>query len=102
MKKLLLLAILLLPLSRPSLAWAGDAATVIFSSGQVVRLTEGYPQILEAMRTLNQRSAEHKILELKLGGDTFLLNVAEVVVVCREECRSLKYVHQLDPSRGKP
>ncbi|RMG45105.1 MAG: hypothetical protein D6719_00680 [Candidatus Dadabacteria bacterium] len=99
MKKLLPLLYLLLGLAVP--AYAGDAATVIFKSGQVVMIEDGFREIVSEMKKLNNSSASHKILELNIGGGTFLLNVAEVVVVCRDDCKSVKIRHQLDPARGK-
>ncbi len=80
--------------------YAGDAATVIFESGQVVKIDDGFRQIVDAMRSLNGSSAHHKIVELNIGGGSFLLNVAEVVIVCRDACDPLTVLHQLDPRRG--
>lgn len=84
----------------PQLSHAGDAATIIFESGQVVKIDDGFRQIVEAMKGLNQSNAKHKIVELNIGGGSFLLNVAEVVIVCRDACEPLTVLHQLDPRRG--
>lgn len=83
-----------------SQAWAGDGATVIFKSGQVVQIDDGYRQIVESMKTLNGASTDHKILELTIGGSSFLLNISEVVIVCRDNCSNVVILHQLDPKRG--
>lgn len=84
----------------PQAALCGDAATIIFDSGQVIRIDDGYRQVMEAMKTLNTESRIHKIVELNIGGGGFLLNVAEVNIVCRDQCAPLTLIHQLDPKRG--
>lgn len=85
----------------PGAAWAGDAATVIFKSGQVVKIEDGFRQVTEALK--QYRADGHgggAIVELNLGGGTFLLNVAEVVIACRDTCAGLTIMHQLDPKRA--
>jgi len=82
-------------------AYAGDGVTLVFESGQVVKINDGYTKIVRAMRKLHESVSEHHIVELEIGGSTFVLNVAQVVVVCRDDCRSLEVRHQLDPKRGK-
>ncbi len=84
-----------------SSAFAADRATVLFESGQIVVVDDGYLKIVEEYKRLNRNSSEHHIIELSVGGGTFLMNLAQVVVVCRDDCRSLFYTHQLDPGRGK-
>ena len=81
-------------------AFAGDAATVIFQSGQVVKIDDGFRQIVDAMKGLNSSNKSYKIVELNIGGGSFLLNIAEVVIVCRDACEPLTVLHQLDPRRG--
>ena len=79
-------------------AFAGDAVTLVFKSGQVVTINNGYQEIVNQMKT---KSTQNQLIDLDIGGGTFLLNVSEVVIVCRDDCRSLKIVHQLDPARSK-
>jgi hypothetical protein len=81
-------------------ALAADAATVIFKSGQVVRIADGFRQIIDAMRGL--KDEKHKVVELNIGGGSFLLDVAQAVIVCRDNCSSLTVLHQLDPRRSIP
>ena len=81
-------------------AYAGDGVTVVFKSGQVVRIDDGYRQVVDAMKALEGTELRHKIVELNLGGGSFLLDVADAVVVCRDRCDSLKILHQLDPRKG--
>jgi|GEM_PF-3542408 len=97
----LFLLLMMLGLSLPAgPLWAADAVTLIFKSGQVVKIDDGYRQIAEAMKTLNVEDRFYKIIELNIGGGSFLLNVAEVVIVCRDNCAPLTVLHQLDPKRG--
>jgi len=77
-----------LPLS----AYGADAATVIFDSGQTIRVDDGFRQIAEAMKT-----GKPEVLELAVGNATVLLNIREVVVLCRDQCRGVGIKHQLDP-----
>ena len=98
MRTCLILILLLLSVSS---AHAGDAATVVFRSGQVVMIGDGYRQLVDAMKSLDGKSGDYKIVELSIGGGSFLLNMAEVVIVCRDDCRSLIVRHQLDPARSK-
>ncbi|MBX7145055.1 MAG: hypothetical protein K1X79_11435 [Oligoflexia bacterium] len=88
-------------LTCPGLSWAGDAATVIFKSGQVVKIDDGFRQVTEALKQYRQDgSGGGAIVELNLGGGTFLLNISEVVIACRDTCSGLTIMHQLDPKRG--
>ncbi len=96
MKKYLLVLLILVPLH----AFAGDAATVIFKSGQVVRIDDGFRQLVEAMKKVKPTD-EFSLLEMNISGGTFLLNMAQAVVVCRDTCSSLQIMHQLDPRRGQ-
>ncbi|RIL11148.1 MAG: hypothetical protein DCC75_02935 [Proteobacteria bacterium] len=98
MKRAIFVVLFTLGLVAP--AWAGDKATIVFESGQVVTIDDGYRQIIDAMKKLDGQNVEHRIVEFQIGGGSFLLNVAEVVIVCRDNCSSLTVVHQLDPKRG--
>jgi hypothetical protein len=84
----------------PASALAADAATIVFNSGQRVYINNGYGQIVTAMKQLNARSQDHQIVDLNIEGGSFLLNVAEVVIVCRDRCTSLEVVDFRDPSRA--
>ena len=93
----LLLATALLGVPLPALA--GEAATIVFRSGQVVRINDGYNAVVAAMSKLNASSQAHSIVNLNIGGGSFLLNVAEAVIVCRDHCPSLEIVDVRDPAR---
>lgn len=84
-----------------STAYAGEGVTLIFQSGQMVTIEDGFGAIVRAMESLDGKESQKKIVKLNLNGSTFLVDVSEVVVVCRDTCRDLKVAHQLDPSRGK-
>ncbi len=77
---------------QPLSALAADAATVIFDSGQTIRVDDGFRQIAEAMK-----SGKPEVLELAVGSATVLLNIREIVVLCRDQCRGVGIKHQLDP-----
>lgn len=100
-RRLLLQFVGILALCVPLSAYAGDAATVVFKSGQIVEIENGYRQVIEAMQQLAKGQKDYYIVDLNIGGGSFLLNVAEVVIVCRDDCKSLRVRHQLDPARSK-
>ena len=81
-------------------AYAADAATVIFKSGQVIKVDDGFRQIVDVMKANGSSDKSNNLVELNIGGGTFLLNLSEVVVVCRDSCSNLTILHQLDPKRG--
>ena len=94
-------ALLVLFFFFPSVSYAADAATIVFKSGQVVKINDGFKDVSAAMRELNNKSQEHRVVQLELNGGTFLLNVAEVVIVCRDDCRGLDVVDVRDPARAQ-
>ena len=102
MRKTLIAALFVASVSlMPQPAFAGDAAIIIFRSGQVLVVGDGYRAIVDSMKRLNESSADHRVVELTLGGGEVVLNVAEVVMVCRDRCKGMSIQHQLDPKRGK-
>lgn len=78
-------------------AFAGDAATIIFKSGQVVNIEDGYRIIADAFRA--RGNSEDNIIRLDLNGGDVLISLEEVVVVCRDKCPSVKIQHQLEPKK---
>jgi putative cell wall-binding protein len=98
---LILLTYFALGLAAPATSLAADAATIVFRSGQVVRLNDGFKDIAPALERLNENSQDHKIVQLTLSGNTFLLNLAEVVILCRDDCRGLTVEDKRDPARQK-
>ena len=81
-------------------ALAGDAATLVFKSGQMVMIEDGYNKVVDQMRSISGKPEQPHIVELNIGGGSFLLNISEVVIVCRDDCKSLIVRHQLDPARA--
>lgn len=98
-KMLAIVALVALYLT-PTLAYAGDAAMLIFKSGQVIKVDDGFRQISEVLRRSSGTENKMSMVELNLGSGTFLLNVAEVVVACRDDCSGITIMHQLDPKRS--
>lgn len=84
----------------PKPAFAGDAATLIFTSGQKVYIGNGYKQIVEAMSATSSKNSERSVVKLDIEGGSFMLNVAEVVIACRDRCQSLEVEDMRDPKRG--
>lgn len=80
----------------PNLAIAGDGATILFREGQVAYLENGYSALVEEYKKLNSKESSHKIVELKLESNPFLINISEIVIICRDRCKSLEVV---DPRR---
>ena len=103
MKQFVFLAALFLStvLSFPNQAFAGDGAKIVLKSGIIIFINNGYQSVIEEMMKLNRNSQDHRIVKLTIEGGTFLLNTAEVVLVCRDRCKSLEVIDTRDPSRGK-
>ena len=81
------LAIALAVLPMP--AFAGEAATIIFSSGASVKINNGYSQLateLKAFNKVNSGGGDSYIAEINIEGSTFFINVAEVALICRDAC----------------
>ena len=101
MRKFLAALGLALAISLPATSFAGDGATIIFRSGIRAYVNKGYSKILDAMKTMGNSDSRHAIVQLDIEGAPFLLNVAEVVILCRDDCTSLEVVDTRDPARSK-
>lgn len=80
-------------------AHAGDGATILFREGQVAYIDNGYAALVEEYKKLNSNSSSHKIVQLNLESSPFLINISEIVVICRDRCTSLEVA---DPRRSAP
>lgn len=80
-------------------ARAGEGATIIFRSGLVVTLNNGYEQIFSQLKTAK---AGPNLVSLNIAGSDFTIDVSEIVVLCRDQCNAMGVMHQLDPKRGAP
>lgn len=72
------------------LAHAGDGATLVFREGHVAHVDDGYQTIVDAYKRLGKSDSRHQILEMTLNGGSFLIDLAEVVIVCRDKCVGLE------------
>ena len=97
-KKLLLVA-LLSSLFAPAMAFA-TGATLVFKSGLRIYVNNGYEKIVDTFSTID-KDARHKIVSLDIEGGIFLLDLSELVVVCKEKCTSISIVDTRDPARGR-
>ncbi len=82
--------ILFFLLSSPISALAGDGATLLFKEGQVAYISNGYSALVQEYKRLEGKNATHKIVELNLESSSFLINIAEIVLICRDRCTSLE------------
>lgn len=82
-----------------SSAFAGDGATLVFKSGQVVYLNYGYQVLATAMSNQFARGQTHAVVELAQEGSSSLVNISEVVVLCRDRCKNLEVIDFRDPAR---
>lgn len=85
MKQLISLVGVATALLIPQVALAKDAVTIVFKSGLVVRIDDGYKQVVEATRA----SSGQESLTLNLDGNPFVLKVSEVAVVCKDDCAGM-------------
>lgn len=100
MFKRLALSLLLLCTASPITAIAGEGATVVFDSGTIVYLKNGYSQLISAFKNANETSGEQDVLELNIEGTSFAIDLREVVVICRDQCSALE-VKQYRQSSSK-
>ena len=84
-------------ISLTSTAYAGDGATLLFREGQLAYVANGYSALVEEYKKLNRNDSKHNIIELKIESSPFLINLAEVVIICRDRCTSLEV---MDPRRS--
>jgi len=89
MKQILALLAALL-LCMPVNAFAGDGATVIFASGTVVYINNGYAQLVSSLKEFNRKGSENYVAEVNIEGSTFFINLDDVAVVCRDKCNSME------------
>ncbi len=74
----------------PAATYAAEGATLLFREGQVVYVTNGYKQLAENFKAMSGKSVQAKIIEVNIEGSTFLINLSEVVLVCRDRCSNLE------------
>ena len=76
-------------LTYPGAVFAGDGATIVLKSGAIITINNGYSQIVSGMKEFNRRGTQNFNAEVNLEGTTFYINLADVALVCRDECKSL-------------
>jgi hypothetical protein len=83
----------------PKAAHAGDGATIVFKSGVIVTLNNGYKQLVDGMKELRTKGSQNFPVEILIEGNSFFVNLGEVAVLCRDSCSSLTVV--APKSQGK-
>jgi hypothetical protein len=78
-------------------AHAGDGAMIVFKSGVIVNLDNGYKQLVDGMKGLKIKGSENYPVEIQIEGTSFFINLGEVAVLCRDRCSSLTLV---SPKQG--
>ena len=101
MRQFLLCLALIFAVLRPLPAFAGEGATIVFKSGAVVFVADGYKELVSGMRDLNRTKTENFYIEINLEGNSFFLNIAEIAVICRDRCRSLELIAVLGKERSR-
>ena len=96
MKRLftILLVALTINITTSSPAYAGDGITLVFKSGVVVYFNNGYKQILDEVKKFNRQGSDTYMGELSIGGETMVINLAEVVILCRDRCSGMQVVNE--------
>jgi len=96
------LLILFVSIFLPATALAGDGVTLIFKSGQVVKMKAGYEKIISQVKSQSGKISPSSFIELNIEGETLLVNLDGIALVCRDNCSSAEVTHQQDPARGQP
>jgi hypothetical protein len=87
-----LLVLLAAVLGGSASAHAGDAAKIVFKSGVVISLTNGYKQLTDGMKELKAKGSQNYPIEILIEGTSFFVNLGEVAVLCRDTCSALTIV----------
>ena len=98
MKKLLMTVFLTASLAVGGVALAQEEVALALKSGHVIRIPYGYSQIADAMKRM--RDERNVIIEINVNGAPMLLNLTEVVAVCKGKCSYLDVVDKRDPARA--
>ena len=100
-----LLAILLISAIAhlPSVAHAGDGATIIMKSGVVISINNGFAQLVNGMKTLKSSGVHNYPVEVEIENTSFFVNLGEVALLCRDTCSSMTITtpRQSRDDRGK-
>ncbi len=70
---------------------------IVFKSGVIVNLDNGYKQLVDGMKGLKIKGSENYPVEIQIEGTSFFINLGEVAVLCRDRCSSLTLV---SPKQG--
>jgi len=71
-------------------AYAGDGATIILKSGAVLYMNNGYQQVVDGLKTFNQRGDYNYYLLVNIADAPFYINLGSVEMICRDRCRSVE------------
>jgi hypothetical protein len=77
-------------------AFAGDGATIIFKSGTLVYVSNGYQQIVSALKEFNKKGTDNYNMEVNIEDATFFINLGTVAIVCRDRCKSMEILSKKD------
>ncbi len=83
-----ILALVLLFCILPGSALGDEKATVVMQSGLVITIDNSYKQIVDAVKGQKKEG----FLELNVQGSSLMVNLKEVVVVCKDSCSSMVIV----------
>jgi hypothetical protein len=84
----------------PDSALAGDGATIVFKSGVIVTLNNGYKQLVDGMKDLRTKGSQNFPVEILIEGTSFFVNLGEVAVLCRDTCSSLTVISPKPQGKG--
>ncbi len=79
-------------------AFAGDEVTIVLEEGQVARSEFGFKQLSEEFKRLSSKTDGHFVVELSNQGGTFFVDLAKVVMICRDDCSHVEFT---DPRAKK-
>lgn len=71
-----------------STAFAADGAVILFRDGVVAEVRDGWKQLMDGMRDRKDGDEKSSVVELNLDGNSFFVDLEQVLVLCKEPCRS--------------
>jgi hypothetical protein len=92
MKRILVVFCFIFALISSSNAMAAEPVTVVLKSGQIFRLSDGYRDLALAMKTTAGSTSKTRVIDLSIGGEPFVIDLNEIVLVCRNDCKPLTVV----------
>lgn len=86
-KKLLSIIFIFATTLSPLQASYADGITIVFKSGTVIYLADGYKQILDKVKA---NSSSEGAVEVSISGETIVLTPSDIAMLCKGSCQGMR------------